>query len=73
VALIEHPEICDGCHQWQHLKDRRFVEHELSREPRNAHERRAWKKSGKPTCPGSGKKYWSTAQTIWIDDGTGLD
>jgi len=65
--LIEHPEICHGCLEWVHVENRRFVEHEVPWAPQNAHERRQWRRRGKPKCSASGEPIQSCAPTIWIE------
>lgn len=62
--LVEHPEIC-RCGQWIDVEDRRIIEHEVPWGPKNAHQRRQWKKRGKPKCPGSGE--FVVGPVTWIE------
>jgi hypothetical protein len=67
--MIEHPDICEVCGEWVPVSKSRVVEHEWPGDPKNAHEKRAWKKSGKPICGGSGRRIGYP--THFIDDGRG--
>ena len=68
MAWKEHPEICPGCARWQDVVDHHIVEHESPRAPKNAHERRHWKKHGRPKCKGSGEPIFMPPLMIEVPD-----
>lgn len=68
TRLKEHPEICPGCVEWVDVVQGYFIDHEWPGGPRNAHERRSWKKHGRPKCSGSGKWGRAGEFPIYVED-----